>query len=907
MYWLERNLSQEMEDGGKSNSKKKENNTLSSSDILGECSQKLSDRWTLDYMTSGCGSEENTSKNSLRRVSFAPCDDFGGGLARASPTEKLAKDESREVPSPSYSDKDTGSVGSCEVPNVVVECEIPVVKKSSYTKSPPPMQSIYYSEPKLPPRDFPPPSPPPDVTHYTRPSNKIQPDKLERKTQSEDDYLSYHIKKKLLALKLKEKVQKRKARARLMGISSSPTSSVNDMKVVPLKRKRSSKCRVLHQPLFHSTPDTDVSLTENESNPTVYYTPKQSFHNYPSQDCEMPIITSSLVSRKSTAGKPADADDDDRISAHSVNSSCSAPSFMISSSTQLCQCIGGKVEKNSDDKFKSLLDRLCKVREEMETRGYVGNRESRQSTCSKEVSSSSVSAPVSDLFSYPKDESSICISSPESKESYYSKDISSSFVSTPKSKQCFTDKAEVSSQGSKLCMVDESWWQKFEASFNEDPVEEVKHDVSVSEDQAEDSKLNVSKESEHSTESPRVRYRKIDMEDLLNRLYPNSNLHPVEEEDEERGNVATPAKPDKVVAECVADSELKDFLNELSEITDDNLTTYDQKEMSLDCINNTTEGSIPVVENSQERSNPSPTQHVSIDMPEDMSFALIEDPDGSKLEVSPEMTQEYFDPFDDFISTNAQDESLKASADNSKQETSVSTLGWTSLSADLITFMESEGKPGDNISADNQPSIWPKQPQDWPDPSDNQLFTSLPQGMSRFRLKQDSGDSKPKSDTSPDPGPSIGDFLHQAQKHLSLDLKRNAINTRVHGVLKPCLEDVKGSHEITADTILMDSLCSATNILEKSHKCLAKSVQGLCRSAIIKQSNVSLELVLPSEKLHEAEGQERSDESNDSKGFLSPDQGISMLNVQLNSSIVYSPPKGQSDILQPTAVNQDGN
>lgn len=886
MYWLERNLSQEQEGtvgnptidnqrDKKGKVSRGATNPTPPTDLLAKCSKKLGDIWSLSYVTSAdtSGGGISSKTSSLRRVSFAPCNQAD----EAGPSSPAM--ESVDIVSSSSDDKDCEVSEMLRVPSTPDREELQVSGKSPVSedlktnnqlhvvqtanvyngklvgaKSPmmKPLReevvthsvkqeakeivkkpekrkktakskgkSLYYLEPRLPPRDYPPPSPPADVRHYTRSTN---PGPLDRKTQSDDDCLSYHIKKKLLALKLQEKASKKSSRDRLLGMSSLNSSRSDD---IDEDKELCESASLSRRPIFHSTPDSSHSLIDDaESIPTVYYTPKQSMVTCCSQDLggsdEMPIITSSPLTQEDEATSEKDASSDKSpsnagstvsSSTHtSLNSSCSAPSFLIGSSTQLCQCIGNS-DDDSNEKFKRVLDKLT-------TSGNQGGTES---------------------------------------------------------------------SNKKLCLVDESWWEKFEKSYPEDSIDELSADEDIL-------------DSEASSGSPSVSYHQIDLEDLLSQIYHGSTLHSsvdsskieVEEAGESvvntSGNNTTAESGDNTTAEsgdntrdsCRLES-LVDFLCGTSDPGD--LTTYVQKEMSLEDIEN--DGMDLPIETRAGTPFELPPQHITIEMPEEASFfSSVGATIATRSERSPVTSP--------FFGSNTQSFDLTNSADSSKVDND--TKDSQAFCDDLIdiTFESDHEKKMNMHSCANESegNALPQTSDDWTDVSAEYLIASLPTNIS---LEGDSSNiSQLESSQETSQGSLDFSLDSSMKKKLTVDFKRGSEDAKTLAQLKKMSpEPRKDATDVGLSSLVKDSLCSATDILERSHDSLAKSVHGLCRRAIIKQSNVSLELILPTEKLHalDVDGEEGVKYFNTS---TSPPKVSGMLSVQLNSSITYPPSDGQA-------------
>ena len=995
MYWLENNLSQGGEDErtasqqGTPNSKKKGKaaalsspNFLESGESSGSCSKKLSGSWRqFEDDKLGCGVDEVTAvgKSCLRKVSFAPCDQVEDGdpvfLGEAITGDDYDHDDnannvdtsdaigdvnnyiedtessteldadSDEISSHSTLGEETSAdrVGAAiegagleeNVSDVAEEeSESPLDSPKESQNDRPTGNCLYFLGPKLPRRNYPPPSPPPDTSHYTRSSASSQPHHhhlLTRKTQSEDDYLSYHIKKKLLALKLKEKAEKEKVRSRLVGVSSTNSSTSN----TGTRRKVGGKHGGHSRPLFSSTNDSDLT---DESNPTVYYTPKQSLEfqkREPSREFtedEMPVVTSSLDyedaiqdpkpggssdtnghiktkassssasssqrsdlegsegtysgilkrfhrkdSKESQSSKSSSSTESASVGSTQLSmcSSSSAPSFLIGSSTQLCQCIGEKSDSN--DKFKALLDRICD-----------GNVETDE--------------PVRPATP-----------------------VEGSQPSTPhlrEASEVFED-AKNTPEGRRLCTVDESWWRKIEesCSASEEPVDEV--------EASEAKSLDILSDFEKALDSPVVEYRKIELDELLNRLYPDSNsLHHVNESDYERSISPSAAQVAQTESEMIPsdfviqDNELGDLvelLGESSEPSEANATTYEQAEMSLEVCNEDLEEIESSVKGLlQPPLLPTPgsqSGHISIEIPDD--FGTVDRSDeakdnasgGSSPDDSPGKTtkcfgEECFAPLSSCLCTNILGE-LGLEIEESKTKSDDLQGGgeqpWPSLSTDLIDI---------NYDPDvEQISSTPKQK--ILEQNDSITVTSLDSNSDwqdislRYPQEGNEGGARMKTEAVYLPNTSheytdtsLDSSCLSTHQHLMLSMKKELPAT-ANQTNQSATPDSKNS------SLMMESLCSATDILEKSHNCLAKSVHSLRQRAIIKQSNISLELVLPSDNRDSEEEQSCcciSCFQRPSAVVQQPKQ--SALNVELNSSIVY-PPAEIKQTTPPPKTKQD--
>lgn len=889
MYWLERNLSQEQVASGSSvRDSKKEKAAETPPDILGAPNKKLGNIWSLSYVTSGGTSGGISGKSSgLRRVSFAPCNSEEAGPS--SPTKESvdvvsSSSEDRDcevsevlrVPSSAVSEEQHESLtqaaqkadkqllkmadicnGALVVPGSpalqpmdeeiplpktnlgqeVVKISMKISGKKKKTKKPKEKSSLYYLEPKLPHRGFPPPSPPPDVSHYTRSANSVHSDVshyarstnsvhsdlLDRRTQSDDDCLSYHIKKKLLALKLQEKARKKSwAHNQLTGVPSlnSGESDGSETGV--------GKGDLL--PLFHSTPDSGHSLVEEaESNPTVYYTPKQSMLTCCSQEVgeseEMPIITSSLAPEDKDAvavnedpeKSPSLAGSATSGSTHnSLESSSSAPSFLIGSSTQLCQCIG-TADEDSSEKFKQVLEKLTNI-------GRWGTASDQRKECALDQNEAS-------------------------------------------------EHENTDSTSKRLCLVDENWWDKFEKTYPEDSADEI----SANDDLLRDV---------DSSGEPSVSYHQIDLEDLLSQIYPDADVH--ENSTAGGGVVDAPCDISADSGENVVDGHklesLVDFLCSTSGPGD--VTSYSQKEMSLEiddqCTRNDEMGGTQSSRSSQASSDLPPPQHVTIVMPEDNSFYSSAEEVATKP-VTPAETSSFVDYL---TGSNMQSFDLSKSPDKS------SPAKDSPFCDDLIDISYEPQSEEQNIThciiADGSETNHAllQGSDEWTDLSAEFLVSSLPNDTS---LGEDSNISQ-----EPSPETSLGsldlsldDILSSTQQTLTVNFKKD---TKDASTLtewnKTSPKDQKGANDAGKSTLVMDSLCSATDILEKSHDSLAKSVHNLCRRAIIKQSNISLELVLPTDKLQALDVEAEDDMKCFNTNETSP-QKSSVLNVQLNSCIDY--------------------
>lgn len=889
MHWLEKTLADNearVNDGiPATGSKTKTKNSVSSPDILAECHKKLSDRWTVDYVTSVYDSEDaNMSRNSLRRVSFAPCEKLAGEDSE----NDLGEEVEVDVPEMPTSSMHVEKESEVTVKMDQQDAKYPLAcsnGKSGEASSSNPVQS----EAGVPTQDS---SPEPDLLHYTRPSHPAPCNDIQQTAHSDDDYLSYHIKKKLLALKLYERT-KQKSLDRLKGLTSPVSSGSEYQELVEGKGKKPSKSKGLDQPMFRSTPDSDVSLlTGDESNPTDYYTPKQSLQDFKST--EMPVVKTksnpdqdSDVEAKGCAKLKRGSDHD---SAHSLTSSCSAPSFLIGSSTQLCQCIG---DEDCAPNYRSLLDSL--INSGGKTGGFFSSQPAKLEESPKDLSSSCFNSEHSPC---PKDISSSFVSTPVSKLSIFSKEITSSCESTPKNRlllspvdanqELISSDTEVSSQGSQLCVVDESWWRQFEVCF------ENKKKQKGPENKLDDSQASESKPV----------LRKIKLDELLDRLYPDTNACHSEDDGETEEEVVTAESE----IETGDESLLKDLVMVspvLEELQVGNVTTYTQEEMNIEeCNNESAECEVEpclldLATTAEPEGSPTP-EHITIDIPEDMSIVLntptslsaiqqeVDTPTTvaikekvafndapSSSSIKQGVLQEKFsDAFGEFVCASP------VKTNDCDLTKSTNTSSPCSITADLIdiNFTDHEDE---TVEGDVKCKNWPPAPQDWPNLSaTDQLLT--------LTAEEETGlSAQPVTQTSLSASQEFADQHddnHLAMKRrLSVNIKKSTNdNDRALQADDMTGDSLDDSNNTSISSFTLSSLSLATDILEKSHDSLAKSVHDLCQRAIIKQSNISLELALPSEKLQV-------------RGCGSKEQGSSsgkssMLNVHLNSSIVYSTP-----------------
>jgi hypothetical protein len=922
MYWLERNLSQEKEDaateetssgGNQRGSKgKASQGGANNSSTPNNIQKKLGNFWSLSYVTStgGSGGGLSNKSSSLRRVSFAPCDEAGNAGPSSPPKghvdtvssssddkdcDDYAVSEMLRVPSvpdreememsAALDDQSIQRKSHSKISHVISQnshskklgrAKSPVAKprlpatphssrkeekkvevnsKGEATK--PKEKPVYYLEPQLPPKDCLPPSPPPDIRHYARSSN---PNILDHKIQLDDDGLSYHIKKKLLALKLQEKGAKRASRDRLHGVSSANSAKSDGITEKDLQEKEDKSGFIPHHPIFHSTPDSGHSLVDDaDSIPTVYYTPKQSMIDCCSQDLdeggesEMPIITSGRgdngIAATSPEKPPSNAGSTISNSTHtSLISSSSAPSFLIESSTQLHQCIGTK-DDDSSEKFKKVLDKL---------------------TTDNETAGKDSSEKFKKLFD----------------KLTTGKDIQS----TP--------------QGNKVCLVDESWWEKFEKSYPEDSVDEP---VSADED---DLSLTLSSEVT-SSESPSVTYHQIDMEDLLRQIYPDSVPQQLNDSndvvDSSAAVLNAPGNDDTSnLGDNTGDSSrlesLVDFLCGVSE--PGNMTSHVLKEMSLEepDTEQDTPSSLTVTQVEKRQNSASP-QHIAIEMLEESSFFSSV---GATIATNHSERSPVTSPFIDYL-TGTQSFDFTSSANNSKisDYTSSANNSKGSDTKDSQAFCDDliDINFDEEQNIQSGPAVSPivslgegetcalLTSDDWTDVSGEYLMANSPNDVS-FE-NESSNISQLDSSLKTSQGSldySFKDVPTPGHQKLTVDLKRGGGDLKnVAAQLKRVSPELGSAMNSSGkNSLVNDSLCSATEILEKSHDSLSKSVHGLSRRAIIKQSNVSLELVLPTEKPQELD--------TNGDGFkclgTSPPK-TSVLNVQINSSITYPPSEGQ--------------
>ena len=902
MHWLERNLSEDHagQEGGSpattSGKKKAKGSSVSSPDILAECHKKLSNRWTVDYVTSVCDSDaansHTYSKSSLRKVSFAPCETIAEEKRMAEEVEimqrhlsgEVGKDDSVEMPTSSFDREDEGNPAMCNPEDIGQE----IVSEDPLARNGESKEDILVNSPqhhKPSSYELCPPCPSPDLTHYKRPSH------AGKKTLGEkpsDDYLSYHIKKKLLALQLHEKTSSDKLLT--SGHPSSPASSTSSKPKRLGKAKKLSKTHMLDRPKFQSTPDSDAScMTGDESN---YYTPKQSLQDFQSAHMPQMKIKPSLdegVNECYPDVVPAAEDNSDRDSVHSVSSSCSAPSFLISSSSQLCQCIGGR--KDSSPNYKQLFDNLascgrggktsspCPPRDE--SNGYLSSNDgSEPSLCPKDISSSFISTPVSKISAFSKEiSSSSVVTSPESV--IHNEDMETA-GDTGLSSQC----------SSRLCAVDESWWKQFESCITTDDSLKPKPENEVVEDSLPPT-----------PKKPVV--RKIELDELLSRIYPESSpestpeVNPELTQDQEDENsdddleVVTAESNLDESSEAIDTDDLKDFMDILDSVPDndeDNLTTYAQKDMSLECSNvSECEEALVNLDIPDEQQ---PPPHVSIDMPDDMSLAFsCLTPTGAPTQLQGKLSEKFSDAFGEFVYALP----AKSSGHDSKEMklAPVPVTQTEDHTADLISF--NEGDKHNEMS--NSSKHWPPAPQDWPDlsTSTNHHFSLTEQEDASLLDLRDHTSGRLISGKSTKQDKSLGhcaDDSHLSmQKHLSVEIKKRSRKDPDELLNTSGATSYGDSLNSSLNSFTVSSLSLATDILERSHDSLAKSVHDLCQRAIVKQSNISLELCLPSEKLQvDSEG----NTSYGSRSFGSPADKSSLINVHLNSSILYSPSDEES-------------
>lgn len=926
MYWLERNLSQDQDEEGSGNDDKKEHlkQQMSSSVLSGKSSKKLSDIWNLNYATNRSGSGDVCERESgLRRVSFAPCDQEVGVEEPPSSLEKTAGtyyemptsfEESSGMktltvqPPPVLGGNAQSTSDSDMVISVIREGAEEMKETKKHCS-----KTIYYTESRLPSRTVSPPSPPPphDIRQNTQRSTSITDyDLLNRRTQSDDDCLSYNIKKKLLTLKLKEEARKQA----LLGPSSG--SEINE------KKYRKRRARRNH-PLFHSTPDTeDCSLTD-ESNPTVYYSPKQSFASYSQaaeaeeeEESEMPIVTSSLDRKSKEVAAALSSSIDSEIvseitslgdasasnSAHSdsshnisANSSSSAPSFLINSSTQLCQCIG--LGDESNNKFKALLDKLT-GENVMPPALSTCNTGKDRSAESPEVKLSS----CDNSFDYHKSNCKF--------PSYKAGDCSRLDDSSRKNQHSCTDcifdeSAQVKQSSEEATIlpddattpvqpVDEEWWAMFDKSYPDEQLAEI------SAEKAYSSSVDDNEEEEESAmESPRVIYQRIDLDNLLSQIYPEDgsigstpNDDSLDGDDDTAGvttaNSAEPAAIEDAEEEeeddCTALRDLVDFLCKSPEpAVDGDVTTYAQREMSLECTGEAEEDSC--FEMLLQQDTPSP-QHISIEMSSELEKEVEREISFKTTTVSHysnSKSPSVQDGHSGIVMRSTSNSSfvLKCVLQDSPPQPCVC--------GDLIDIHYDQGKETSKqqLQQQQQPLAGetglnltenpPETSEEWTDISEDYLL-ALPNDEScdsKQITLQECSDLLLVEDEN----------FRPSQKKLMFDFKREVDPSAIlKNVSQNSADTSKGT-----DASLMESLCSVSHILEKSHDSLAKSMHGLSRRAIIKQSNISLELVLPSEGI-DAEGEEEAESC-----FCTCIPPLrKALNVQMNSSIDYSPSKGQA-------------
>lgn len=197
---------------------------------------------------------------------------------------------------------------------------------------------VHKTEPRLPPHFLPPSSPPSRASCCS--VNLL--DSVSDLTSLEDT-LSHQVKQKLLALKMQEGD---------VGYNDGTHSTISPCLTENSQLSsfsESDDSEVMNPPNFfpyacNSAPESDISTGGTMT--SDYYTPFQSFHEYPY--CKSPPITSEDNNISSRASCSASC---------SVRRTSSAPSFLICSSTQLFQCLMDESSSISD--FKAYLQKMA--------------------------------------------------------------------------------------------------------------------------------------------------------------------------------------------------------------------------------------------------------------------------------------------------------------------------------------------------------------------------------------------------------------------------------------------------------------------------------------------------------------------------------------------------------------------
>ena len=406
-------------------------------------------------------------------------------------------------------------------------------KKKSLTEVPSGSQqqrfnSINQLSPKLTPRSYPPPPPPTNLCHYVNSSTSGD-QKLHRdKSLSHEESLVLHVRKKLLALKLQEKIRKqRNSRTRLLGVSSL-TSSINSVSSAADKGENIKSEADEH--MYSSAPNSDYLLCDDRSTPTMYYTPRESFHDHSPcpDDLELPLPP---ARKDSQISSNASLDQGSEVSISS-----SAPSFLIESSTQYCQCIGGGgndddvMNVSSKEEFKALVRELSESRDTSTTSNITIDSLGTGSFEDQVQRLSDVSLNQVDENWWKRIEDSYFYSS-EGEKLLTDEEVSTGDErvdlepegenATSDDEKTYTEEEETCSE-EELCSNDDTTEQKMDMDEEISDTDEDKTDVDeeVNSDKA---KSNTGTVSPVANTSTFIKFKNILLGDLLDRLYPSES------------------------------------------------------------------------------------------------------------------------------------------------------------------------------------------------------------------------------------------------------------------------------------------------------------------------------------------------------------------------------------------------
>ncbi len=757
-----------------------------------------------------CKRDADEGENCSRRVSFAPCDNVVQGFKSGAKDVDSSEDPLLDLRSSSSEPRSVRDQRSSAG-------HFRKSRNHHRGKKRKKCRSIYRIEPKLPPRDFPPPSPPPDASCYVR-SPISEESQGSSKSQSYEDQLSCHVKKKLLALKLQEKQHCRQKR--LLAASSLELSS---SKLNPTcQKKKYIPTDACPPPVFHSTPESCKSFTTEE---TAFYTPKQSFHDY---DWDNNDNSYQPQREKSSTAQSETTNTSHYISIHSTSDSSRIPSFLIEQSEHPHTNVGRDTSMNSSE--VSLDDAV--------THYSTADQSSNAVT---DLSQD----PVSTLY----DES-------------------------------------------KISLVDENWWKKIERSYYDDPQDkrvffddiktpfddpeyiklflEDREGIKTPLDDSEDESLFVDAECEppsqeedkeewHSPpkDSMEVVAKDIVLEDLIN-IYPSGSG---EGEALESSNqilkveVAHGVQCEQEELES-SDENLKLVHGVPCEISKNPwITEPEARAATPEFRENFTQ-----TENCKCYSDSEVTE-TSILSYSDRCTSAVED-NGSYCEDSEE---------EDRITVNVVPKDFPLKGDVSFEREEV--------------FEEEDGEEEDGITANVLPKDVPLKGEDvsFEEEEKEKYVTSFEKeddiiNTGTFDFSYKMGKQAERK------------FGGNRLALLKQQLEQNCGHSDDSG------DDDKNPKDTNIETLSLVPLHCATNLLESSHHSLAKSVHSLCRGAIIKQSNISLELVLPLplRELPPEESENESEEgSTKDSSMVSSGSGeeLSIMDVKLHSSIMYSPQK----------------